>query len=116
VTAWLILGYHRQPGAAFQALFFDDLDPAFGPWELALDPDGSTHYVRMYGHAQQAIAKYDARGFATEVVRTSGNGTATTLLLESEVLDGRGLPMPAEKRALAPKAGAPVEAGSGAPK
>jgi hypothetical protein len=116
-TAWLVLGYHRKPGAPLQALFFDDLDPAYGPWEMALDPDGSTHYVRMYGNTQQAIARFDARGFPTEVVRTSGNGEAKTTLLESEVVDGRGLPMPADKKALAPKApAAPVEAGAGTPR
>lgn len=100
-TAWLIAGYHKKPGA-FQVAFFENYDPATGPWEMALDPDGSTHYLRMLG-SQQAIVKYDAFGLPTEVQRQSGNGISVTRLLESKIEDGRGLPMPAEKKALAPK-------------
>ena len=114
-TAWLIAGYHKKPGA-FQVAFFENYDPATGPWEMALDPDASTHYLRMLG-SQQAIVKYDAFGLPTEVQRQSGNGISVTRLLESKIEDGRGLPMPAEKKALAPKprpapASAPVKAGA----
>ncbi len=102
VTSWLILGYHRNPGV-HQVVFFEDYDPATGPWEVALDPDASTHYVRMLG-VQEAIAKYDAFGVPTAIARGTGNGVSQTFLLESKVEDGRGLPMPAAKKALAPKA------------
>ncbi|MCY2961090.1 MAG: hypothetical protein NTY35_13095 [Planctomycetota bacterium] len=126
-TAWLILGYHRNPGT-FQVAFFENYDPATGPWELALDPEG-THLLRMLG-SQQAIVKYDAFGLPTEIRRQSGNGVSTTRLLESTIEDGRGLPMSAEKKALMPKRkadagsaptkdgalGRPAEAGAAGPK
>jgi len=118
-TAWLVLGYHKRPGA-FQVAFFENYDPATGPWEMALDPEASTHYLRMLG-SQEAIVKYDAFGVPTEVQRQSGNGTSTMVLLESKILDARGLPMSAEKKAEAPqrpppgaKAGAPDGAKDGA--
>ncbi len=123
VTAWLVLGYHRNPGA-FQVAFFENYDPATGPWEMALDPETSTHYLRMLG-SQEAIVKYDAFGMPTEVRRQSGNGTSTTVLIESKILDARGLPMPADKKARATKrpatdvnggAARPAEAGATEPK
>jgi hypothetical protein len=113
VTAWLIVGYHRKPGE-FQVLFFENYEPATGPWQMALEPDPTTHVLRMLGSGE-AIVKYDGTGVPTEILRATGNGVARTQLIEAEIVDGRGLPMPADKRALAPPkdaAAKPTEAGS----
>lgn len=122
-TAWLVLGYHRNPGA-FHVAFFENYDPATGPWEMALDPATATHYLKMLG-SQDGIVKFDAFGVPTEVRRQSGNGVSTMTLLESKILDARGLPMSAEKRARGAKlpgaevkdgAARPAEAGAPEPK
>ncbi len=126
-TAWLILGYHKKPGA-FHVAFFDDHEPAVGRWEMALDGDGITHLART--PTGDAVAKFDARGVPTEVRRAKGNAVALTKLLDARVEDGRGLPMPADKKALAgtgtkkPEAGGtprarepePADGGQGAPR
>lgn len=101
VTAWLVAGYHRQPGR-FEALFLDDYDLARGVWEMAVDPE-FTHLCKIYG-GQEAIAKYDATGAPKEIGRSTGNGVAVTYVSEVEVVDGRGLPFSAEKKAAAEKA------------
>lgn len=101
VTSWLILGYHRNPGV-HNIVFFEDYDPATGPWEVGLAPNGSTHVVRMLG-VQEAIAEFDAFGVPTAIARGTGNGVSQTFLIESKIVDGRGLPMPAAKKAMAPK-------------
>jgi hypothetical protein len=78
---------------------------------------------------------FDGKGLPVDVRRNSGNGVSQTKLLDFEIVDGKGLPMPAEKRALAPKvappdekpkggaekpksgvSGVPAEAGSSGPK
>jgi len=131
-TAYLILGYHRVKPGRFQVAFFEGFDPATGPWDMALDYDG-IHLLRMLGGAQQAIVIFDDKGLPVDVRRESGNGVAQTKLLDFEIVDGRGLPMPAEKKALIPKratpekpkdgadkpkgpSGVPAEAGSSGPK
>lgn len=113
-TAWLIAGYHKKPGVEFQVLFFDDNQAAIGPWRMALDPE-ATHFFKMLG-SQEAIVKYDAFGIPTEIRRESGNGVTKTALLESKVVDGRGLPMPADKKALIPPKGSAPAAPKDAPK
>ncbi len=132
-TAYLILGYHRKPGR-FQVAFFEGFDPATGPWDLALDSDPSTHLLKMLGGSQVAIVMFNDKGLPVDVRRQSGNGVAQTKLLDFEIVDGRGLPMPADKRARAPAptsgekpkdgaekakggvGGVPAEAGSSGPK
>jgi hypothetical protein len=117
VTAWLILGYHRKPGV-FQVAFFDDYEPAVGRWEMALDKDGRTHLLRT--PMGQAVVVVDERGMPVDARRAQGNSLAQTKLLDGRVEDGRGLPRPADKKALAgtgparPKpADAPQPAGAG---
>jgi hypothetical protein len=110
VTSLLVLGYHRKPGR-FKVLFFDDYDPATGEWELRLD-EGALHLVR----APTGFMKvsYDDKGNLREAQRESGNGILQTLPLETAAPDGKGLPMPADKRAMAPPA-KPAPAPASAP-
>jgi hypothetical protein len=106
VTSLLILGYHRRPGT-FKVLFFDDYDPAVGTWEMHLDTD-ALHLVRTPLGFMKVW--YDEKGNLKEAQRESGNGILQTLPLETATPDGKGLPMPVDKRALAasaPKPGAP---------
>jgi len=88
----------------------------------------------MLGGTQVAVVMFDDKGLPVDVRRQSGNGVSQTKLLDFEIVDGRGLPMPAEKRKLAPKVppaekpkdgaekpksgvnGVPAEAGSTGPK
>jgi hypothetical protein len=95
-------------------MFFENYSPATGPWLMALEPDPTTHVLRMLG-SQEAIVKYDATGVPTEILRATGNGVARMQLIDAKIVDGRGLPMPADKRALAPPkdaAAKPTEAGA----
>lgn len=100
VTSLLVLGYHRSPGS-FKVFFFDDYDPAKGTWEMRLDKD-ALHLVHTpLGELRVA---YDAIGGIVESKRQVGNGILQTLSLASKAVDGKGLPMPASKRAQAPSA------------
>lgn len=101
VTTLLILGYHRRPGV-FNAIFFDDYDPALGKYELRLDRD-ATHLVRT-PTGDMSVA-FDAFGAPIESKRESGNGILHTKSLESRAVDKKGLPMPEEKRAAAAAVG-----------
>jgi hypothetical protein len=107
VTSLLILGYHKRPGA-FKVLFFDDYDPAVGPCKLVLDEDAQ-HVLWHLLNTPTGLMKvtYDEKGNLKEAQRESGNGILQTLPLETATPDGKGLPMPPDKRAMAAAATKP---------
>lgn len=106
VTSLLVLGYHRPPGV-FKVLAFDDYSPTKALWEMRLDQD-ALHVVQAKFGGEMRIA-YDDVGGIREAKRTVGNGIVhTKLVSETKAVDGKGLPMPASKKDLAPK---PVPAG-----
>lgn len=78
----------------FKVLFFDDLDPAVGNWELRLDKD-ATHLART----QQGALKVQlgADGSIVEMQRELGRGLATTKPVGAAVKLGDGLPVPEKK-------------------
>lgn len=78
----------------FKALFFDDLDPAVGNWELRLDKDG-THLARTQQGALKV--KLGADGAIVEMQREIGRGLATTKPVGAAVMSGNGLPVPEKK-------------------
>ncbi len=99
VTTALILGQRKQAGV-FKVLFFEDYDPAVGPWELATDAEG-TRLVRA--HAGQMKLSFDANGAVSEWLREQGRGVTQLRSLTVQAPDGVGLPpppvaAPAEKR------------------
>jgi hypothetical protein len=108
VTAHLILGYHKKPGKS-HVLFFDDYEPATGLWEMKLDQD-ALHLVRTPTGMMKV--SFDEKGNIQEVQREAGNGILQTKPIEVKVVDGKGLPMSADKRALVPQAAkaAPADA------
>ncbi len=100
VTSLLILGYHKRPGT-FKVLFFDDYDVAVGPCEMRLGADGLHLLKTPTGWMK---VSYDEKGNLKEAQRESGNGILQTRPLETATPDGKGLPMPADKRAMVPVA------------
>jgi hypothetical protein len=100
VTAHLILGFHRNPGA-FKVLWFEGFDPAISKWEMRLDKDPSIHAVRT--HDGEMLVAYNADGSIKEAVRQRVAGRVQTKPLETKVDDGRGLPMSPQKKAMVPK-------------
>jgi hypothetical protein len=120
-TALLILGYHKRPGV-FKVIWFDDYEPAKGQWELRLDKDAATHLVKT--PVGDMKITYDAIGGIAEALRTAGSSTLRMHGLTAKAIDGKGLPMPADKRAIgasapsgkpgdAPAPVPPKKAGSG---
>jgi hypothetical protein len=103
VTSLLILGYHKKPGV-FKVVWFDDYEPAKGQWEMQLDPkamasgdkDAATHLVRT-PIGDMKIA-YDSIGGVKEALRVAGNGALHVRSLASKAMDGKGLPLPADRR------------------
>jgi hypothetical protein len=90
VTSAIALGQRTKLGR-FQVLFFDDLDPAVGNWELRLDPDG-THLAKTHNGALKA--KIAADGSVAEVQREQGRGIATTKPLEDTAQPVEGASTP----------------------
>ncbi|MFN0009022.1 MAG: amidohydrolase family protein [Planctomycetota bacterium] len=74
----------------FKALFFDDLDPAVGNWELRLDKDG-THLARTQQGALKV--RFGPDGSIAEMQREMGRGLATTKPVAAAVKSGNGLPV-----------------------
>jgi hypothetical protein len=100
VTAELILCHHKKPGK-LKVLYFEDYEPARADWEMRLDTDGTTHLART--QSGDLKVAFDERGGFKEMVRAAGNTALVTKSLRAEAPDGKGLPMSAEKRALAGK-------------
>ena len=97
VTGLLILGYHRKPGF-LKVLGFDDYTPALYDWQMQLDKDGRTHLVRT--QSGEMTVAYDDHGAPLEVRRQAGSAVVVTAGA-AKAHDGKGLPMPADKRAAA---------------
>lgn len=92
VTAELILGRHVKDGAIFKVLFFEDFEPAFGPWELHVDPKDGTSLVHT--HNGEMTIRYEDNGAASLILRQPGAviyGTRS-LTIESRAAGGLGLP------------------------
>lgn len=93
VTSALILG-QRRPSGVFKVLFFEDYDPAVGPWELVVDAQG-TRLVRA--HDGQMKLRFDAQGAVAEWLREQGRGVTQTRSLTVQAPGGTGLPLPVAK-------------------
>ncbi|MBL8859847.1 MAG: hypothetical protein JNL28_15175 [Planctomycetes bacterium] len=104
VTGLIAMGYHRTPGD-FKVLYFEDYEPAIGSWRMALDKD-ALHVVRTQNGAMRVL--FDAVGGLVEAKREVGNTILQTVKLDSKAVGGKGLPMPAAKRAAVPVAPKPA--------
>ena len=98
VTGLMAMGYHKNPGN-FKVLYFEDYEPAIGLWRLALDKD-ALHVART--QSGDLRVAFDEFGGVLEAKREAGNTIFQTVKLETKVTGGKGLPMPAAKRAAVP--------------
>lgn len=99
-TVAVALGQRPRQGP-FKVLFFDDLDPAVGNWELRLDKDG-THLARTQQGALKLKLAPD--GSLLEMQREQGRGVVTTKPVSAATTPGSaatkpgaGLPPPEKK-------------------
>jgi hypothetical protein len=88
----MALGQQTRVGK-LKVLFFDDLDPAVGNWELRVDREG-THLARTHDGA--LTAKLGSDGSLVSMQRQRGNGVATTTSLSSQAT-GAGIPVREKK-------------------
>ncbi|HEV8113187.1 MAG TPA: amidohydrolase family protein [Planctomycetota bacterium] len=93
VTAAIAMGQLPTEGK-FKVLFFDDLDPAIGNWEMHVDKDGA-HLAKT--HAGAMKVHFAADGSVGEMQREEGRGITTTRPLSSQATKG-GLPVPQKKK------------------
>jgi hypothetical protein len=93
-TVAIALGQQPKVGR-FKVLFFEDLDPGVGNWELRLDPDG-THLAKTHQGALKA--KLGPDGAIVEMQREQGRGVETTKPLAPATKTGSGLPLPEKKK------------------
>ncbi|MBI5363890.1 MAG: amidohydrolase family protein [Planctomycetes bacterium] len=89
----LLVAHHAREGA-FKALFFDDFEPAVGPWELRID-EKETLLVRT--HAGFLTSAVTGDGLPKDVKREQGRGIASFEALAGETPAG-AWPIPAENR------------------
>lgn len=104
VLSAIALGQHAREGQ-FKVLFFDDFEPAFGPWELRFDTSGK---LLVKAHDGVLTATFDGAGRPGEIARELGRGITEFAFLRSET-HGAGLPLPAAnvRHAQPAEAGAP---------
>lgn len=101
VTAALILAQHVRPGA-FDAVYFEDLEPAVGPWALEVRPGGILAVRTSQG---PLVATFKAHGGLERLERVLGRGRVRMEGLEARTFGGPGLALPRERvAALAPAA------------
>lgn len=98
----LLVAHHAREGS-FKALFFDDHEPAVGPWELRVD-DKKQLLVRT--HAGFLVAEIADDGLPASVRRERGRGIAEYVSTARET-PGGDWPIPAENRVPSKPAGAP---------
>ncbi len=72
-------------------LFFDDFEPAFGPWELRFDERGK---LLVKAHDGVLTATFDGAGRPGEIAREFGRGI-TQFAFRTNELRGAGLALPA---------------------
>ncbi len=109
-TAALILAQHVRAGA-FDAVYFEDLEPAVGPWALEVRP-GGIHAVRTT--QGPLVATFRAHGGLERLERVLGRGRVRMEGLETRTFGGPGLALPPDR--VASRAPAPVvEPGDGDP-
>jgi hypothetical protein len=110
VTTELALGQRRSTGR-FRALYFDDIDPVIGNYEMHVDKEG-THLLQT--PTGQMKIQFDALGAPSESLRQQGKGHLETRLISSQSPQGTsGLPVPREKPLVndaAAQGGVPVPA------
>jgi hypothetical protein len=112
VTTELILGQRRATGR-FRAMYFEDIDPVIGNYEMHVDKEG-THLLKTPTGAM--TVKYDALGAPTESLRQQGKGRLETRLISSQAGQGTaGLPVPREKPLVNDAAAQPVAPGPTSP-
>jgi len=97
VTAEIAMGQLQAEGA-FKVLFFEDVDPAVGNWDLRVEKDGS--YVART-HNGFLRARFSPDGSIEEVQREEGRGVTTARPLSSQAAKG-GLPPVARAATKAP--------------
>jgi hypothetical protein len=95
VTAVIALGQRVAEGT-FKALFFEDLEPAVGLWEMHVDPaksDARGKLLLAKTHSGALTAQFGADGALVEIRREEGNTITTTRPLSVQAAKG-GLPLP----------------------
>ncbi|MBK7877499.1 MAG: amidohydrolase family protein [Planctomycetes bacterium] len=93
VLAPLQAAHHAREGN-FKALFFDDYEPAVGPWEFRVDDKGT---LLLRTHSGFLAASIGADGVPTQVRREQGRGIAEFEFAGNELPAGPW-PIPAENR------------------
>lgn len=90
VLSAIAVGQHAREGQ-FKVLFFDDFEPAFGPWELRFDERGK---LLVKAHDGVLTATFDGAGRPGEIAREFGRGI-TQFAFRTNELRGAGLALPA---------------------
>ena len=94
VTAVIALGQRSTEGR-LKALFFEDLEPAVGTWEMHMDPTASDAASRLLLAKTQSgalTARFALDGGLVEIRREEGNTITTTRPLSMQAAKG-GLPL-----------------------
>jgi hypothetical protein len=84
VLAPLQIAHHARAGE-FRALFFDDFEPAVGPWEMRVDDKGTLLVRAQSGYL---TATFDANGLPKVVKREQGRGVADYASVSAETPGG----------------------------
>jgi len=92
-TAMLVVAHHLGEGE-FNALYFEDLEPAIVKWNLELK-QGGIHSLKTGEGPLVALLRPD--GGLDKMERTRGNGVLRQYSVESHTHGGPGLPLPPER-------------------
>ena len=90
VTASLIVARHVKPGT-FNSLFFEEIDPAVGPWSVGLG-DNNTYLVQTPKGG--LYFDLEPNGKLETMRRVEGTTVIETKLLELDLHGGEGLVLP----------------------
>jgi hypothetical protein len=99
VTALIALGQQTVEGK-LKVLFFEDLEPAVGVWEMHVDraqTDAQSKMLLAKTHVGALTAKFAADGALVEIRREEGNTITTTRPLSGQAAKG-GLPVPEKSK------------------
>jgi hypothetical protein len=99
VTSVIALGQRTVEGK-FKTLFFEDLEPAVGTWEMHLDPtasDANTKLLLARTQSGALTAKFKADGSLDVIRREEGNTITETRPLSMQGFKG-GLPVPEKSK------------------
>lgn len=93
VTAALILAQHVRSDS-FDAVYFEDLEPAIGPWSFELRPGGILAVRTPQG---PLVATFKAHGGLARLERVLGRGRVRMEGLEAQTFGGPGLALPPDR-------------------